>query len=329
MAKTETVLQQRSPAFIRSIGVEQEGFAPGISCADVEPVPGGFFIDDAGHHLWELVTHVQTSVSAAIAVLKEMSARYPDIDFTPFRPASLQGAADQWHEKARYRCILEALRRESSEWHVVHQMTNQAALQVNVGGDFDPFGDEGAFLINVFNDLAPFVAAMIHHELGSGKGHLQIWQRFARAERLPAAGRWFLSGSDMVRYIESTPKLIKETAPNSNVYVPLPGEMQRIDCRLDLGLIWWFARAKVSEHGSYLEIRLMPSMPLVAAEQYANLMVRMVEFLLEWFHGSNRGQPVSDRHQAWDAYLELGQRCSGYIPNRPLTAEVWRELLLR
>lgn len=321
------VAPQRS--FVHAVGLEQEGWAPWISSKGLPALEGGSFTDDAGHHLCELVTAVQPSLSASFDVLQRMSDQYPTIQFTPFRPPQLARAAGIWHEQVRYRQILAALRQESPQhWQIANRMTDQAAFQVNVSGDIDPLGNDGVFLINVFNDLAPFIVAQIHRDIGLGVGHLQIWQKFARAERLPQAGRWFADGAAMVRYIEQTPRLIKETMPGSDDYIVLPGELQRVTCSLDLGVVWWFVRVKQSVPGKYyLEFRYLPSMPLAQAAYYAAQLLAMIETLLTWFHGHNRGRSVTCRDMAWQAYLQLGQDFPGYVPNRFLTPAEWRELL--
>ncbi len=312
--------------FVSLIGIELEGFTEHESCADLSATAGGRWEDDAGLNLCEAITIPRLTVEDAMACLHQLVRQLPGVVFTPFRPEWLMHNKGRWHEKPRYETLLAALKQEKPVGHdwVVQRMPDCAALQINISGYVDPFGDDGAFLINIFNDIAPWVATMVHREVRLGYGHLALWQKYARAERLPLYGRWFASGSDMVSYIESVPKLIKRGG--GGPLVSDLTEKQSVKDPLDLGAMWWFLRPKVGEYGTYLEFRFLPSMPLSLVERYAQLVLDMVEVLLEWFHYSVRAQPVT-REAALPAYRALFNHFPHYVPQRPLSYNEWQQRL--
>lgn len=308
--------------YVHQVGIELEGFANLYSCADLMGVSGGMWTDDAGVNLCEAITVPCATVAEAVETLRLLVKQLPDVRFVPFRPEELSPNKGVWHAKPRYGAILAALKKEKPEdYEWVNSMTDFAALQVNISGKFDPFGDDGAFLANVFNDIAPYIAAQVHQEIGRGHGHLSLWQRFAREERLPSYGRWFRSGGDMVAYIESIPKLIRLS--DGGYYELNITEQQCAQNQLDLGLMWWFLRPKLGEYGEYLEMRFLPSMPPDLAERYINLVIEMVEVLLGWFHGPHCSQLVVSAQAATPAYRLLAQFFPDYIPATPLMRDQW------
>lgn len=308
---------------IKNIGIELEGFTERISSTNIVSINGGKFEDDAGFNLCELITEPQSSVNNAFRILREMllySSFY--VHFTPFRPADFSENAGKWHDKSRYTCIREALNKESDCGYLVNNMTNLAALQVNFSGLFDPFGEDGAFLINMFNAIGPYFAHKVHQETRFGIGHLLFWQKFAREERLPKYGRWFRDAEDMINCFESTPKLIKHLGGDE--YEILPDEKQSIYDPLDLGLNWQFLRFKRDKLGAYSESRLLPSMPIDLSEKYSLLTIKIVEAMLEWFHGVNKGKPVSSLAKSELACQVLNKQFPKFIPSRPLSEAEWR-----
>jgi hypothetical protein len=326
MSALPAVLLSKGRAYCRSIGVELEGFSSRESSLDLPTVQGGHWEDDAGLNLCELITAPQTSVHEAFRVLRQLRSVGGDIEFVPERPVRLRHNDGKWQKKERYKVVVEALRRDVPEdLRLVHRMTNSAALQVNVSGGIDPFGSDGIFLINVFNNIAPYFAAAVHQETGLGKRHLSMWQKFARAERLPQAGRWFSDSQAMRQYIEAIPRLIRKTEDGSYT-VDLVENMQ-MNSPMDLGTLWWFLRAKRGEHGSYLEFRFLPSLPLWEGERYAILLIDVVESFLDWFHIQNRSQGVTTADQARPAYRLISEQFVGYVPDAPLCEQEWQRLL--
>ena len=307
-------------------GIELEGFSMEKSCIDFPSVPRGHWEDDAGLNLCELITAPQRTLREAFAVLEQMQSHSKNVEFLPHRPAYLKHNSGKWQDKAKYKVVLEALRQESPfDWERVNQMTDSAALQVNVSGDIQPFGPDGVFLVNVFNNIAPYFAAAVHRETGLGKGHLSMWQRFARAERLPQADRWFKDPDDMCQYIQSTPKLIHSTGKDSYA-VDLVKKMD-VNSPLDLATLWWFLRTKIDKGIPYLEFRFLPSMPLALSEKYAGILTDVLECFLQWFHRFSLSQGIGTIDKAKLSYLFVSQRFPQYVPHLPLEPKEWKGLL--
>lgn len=321
------VAEQLCPQFVRTVGLEAEGWSYDESSRGISTKADGFWTDDAGLNQCEAVTNPQPSIGEALSVLQKMVAKN-SVRFEPFRPLDLMYNAGCWQSDLKYKERVASLGNESPgnlDW-VEYKMPNYASLQVSAGGDFDPFGNEGAFLINMFNDVAPWHAAVIHDEIGYGHGHLGLWQYFGYAERFPQFGRWFSSGCAMIEYIESVPRLVR-SAGEDFVRNP-PGETQDAQNPLDLQNMWWYARPKIGEiFGPYLEIRHLPSMPLDTAERYVRQPVEMIELLLSWFFGENAGQPVCTREDALPAFQLLHDRFGRYVPAVPLDEATWMRLM--
>ena len=313
---------------IKRVGIELEVFSDLEASATLPIVYDGLWMDDAGLNLLEMITSPQDSVSKAFKVLRKLVARCDkELYFVSSRPPHLRHNSGRWQPKL-YEAVLTALRRESPHhWSDVHQMTNAAALQINISGEFDPFGVDGVFLINVFNNIAPHLAAVVHRDIESGRGHLAIWQRFARIERLPQAERWFQSPRAMISYMESIPKLVQRTEAGSLV-VDLHEPVQASNAD-DLSKFWWFLRAKMGDSGPYLEYRCLPAMNLADGEHYSNLLVNMTEVLLEWFHGFNHDRAVATAQDARPAYLLARQQFPRYMPEGPISRKHWLRLLYR
>ena len=332
MSKLATVVSAELGSRIRfceRIGFEIEGFTPWSSSKGLSEFQGGKMFDEAGENHAEIALDPFSTAGESFDVLRQVHARHPEIQFVPFRPTELMGTENVWHQGSRLDTLRMALDIEKPghrEW--LCKLTNRAALHVNFSGQFDPAGDEGAFIVNLMNDLALFFAAKIHDEIGFGHGHLSVWQRFALINRLPEYGRWFKSGADMISYIESTPRLIKRVGDNEYL-IPF-GELMQVTEPVDMGNLWWFCRLKMDQHGNwYLELRYIPSMPLSLAEYYAQQAIDMLETILNWYHGPNGSQPVISREMAWSGYKYLGNSFPGFVPSQLLGSTEWHRLFER
>lgn len=332
MMLAETITSEKILVYIHKVGLELEAFTSRSSCKNLAGVTGGVWHDDAGLNLCEMVTDPCEGTEEACEILRSMfqQSNMSEIYFTPYRPPELMHNSGRWQNyKPRYTALVEGLQRESSEhWHGVNQMTDWAALQVNVSGTFNPFGNDGAFLINIFNNLAPFLANRIHQEQGCGKGHLAIWSKFALSQRFPQYDRWLGTGDALKQYIEAVPRLFVERK-NDIFSQPQEGEMQSFTCPLDLGVMWWLMRPKLNEQGvAYLECRHMPSMPLVAAEQHVANTLQIIEWFLTWFHDHNKGRPVMRIEDAVPAFTFVSGQVSEIVPTEPLTRREWHKAIL-
>ena len=313
----------KTVSYCTGFGLELEVFSSPETMPEMI-VDGGCITNDAGYNLAEFITNPSASLSETLTILRRLVDVEEDVWFTSKRPPCLLHNANKWQKAKRYDALRAALEIERpGHRYLVNQMTERAALHINLSGDFNPFGDDGAFLVNFFNEAALYVAAAIHREIDNSYGHLSIWRDFARDERLPKFGRWFATGGEMRKYIESTPKLLAE-----KTFEPLPeGQTLSIESRLDLSTLWWFARPKVNDGGAvYMEFRLLPSMPLSLVEKYSRLVVEMVESLLNWYHGPNRSNPVTSRRQLSEVYQSLPDVPARYLPKGPMSHVRWVSL---
>ncbi|MCA9357441.1 hypothetical protein KC872_04465, partial [Candidatus Kaiserbacteria bacterium] len=206
---------------------------------------------------------------------------------------------------------------------------HNCSFQLSMSGFFDP-RVAGVFLINIFNNMFPYFAQVIHREVGQGYGHLAVWQKFAGAGRLPDPNRWPADFDAMAEFISRIPRIL-----SADGGVVPAGQMMSVDCPLDLSTLWWHVRFKISPAGvPYIEFRGMPSMSLEHCQKFGQMLVDAVNVLLTWFYGANKGRPVSTLREARPAFEFLadcfrGTAYQGYFPDRPQTEEEWRGSILK
>jgi hypothetical protein len=250
-----------------------------------------------------------------------------DIIYTPFRPRQFEQNRSRWMSDPRYDSLREALDIEKpGHQECVDAMTNNASFQLNVSGSkIDPLGDDGVLIINLFNNLAPWLANQAHSDMGTGHGHLAIWKNFALPARLPEWSRWFATSKGMIKYIESLTPLFRVV---NDEYVVYPRDQyQSIKNPTDLSFQWWFVRVKVSPTGVlYLEFRYLPSMPIHMLEHHVLRMVDVIEIALFWFHTINKGKPVRSPEEAEPAYRFLYDNMRS-MPKYPLERDEWQVLV--
>lgn len=328
------------PSRVLRFGLEAEGWMGSVNVSGygrTEHLNGQLKVDAGLHHL-EVVTDPLPSLDKALDVWQALLgvSNGDRIEFTAFRPFWLAATYGVWQPKKRYEALLAALRRERpSGWQGVNAMTNNASIQLNVDGDFDPDGDDGVLLINVFNKLSHFLAARIHAETSNGKGHLSIWRDFALPERLPQYGRWISGPRALAHLIESLPQLLRrecEEDEDSEIVVGDDSVLQDATKPLDRGTIWWHWRPKIGKSGKYGELRYFPSMPPAVAAPYLREAIGMIETLLEWFHGDNHGQPVASPERgeaAIDALAEEFPFLRDRVPVGMTEAAAWQLFMMK
>lgn len=312
--------------FVHKVGLELEAFSPE---GTFRPnVPGAIWENDAGIDLCELISMPHKNYHEAYKPLYNMLSKVDDIHLTAQRPMCLSHNQGKWQDKQRYKALRAGVKTESPQHHQkIDVMTDWAALQDNVSGSFDPFGEEGVFLINMFNHIAPFHASRLHSEICIGKGHLAIWRKFARKERFPVYHRWFPNSQSLRVYIENIPKLFVKN--RQGIFeTPKTEKHQSIACPTDLGVMWWFARPKRNEENeTYLELRYKPSMPIREAEKSTGISIRILELLLFWYHNQNNSKPVLSIREAEPALAFLSQLIPEYVPKKPLSWREWNQAL--
>lgn len=329
MQQNNAVLIRPSERRIISIGLEIEGWSTRESSRDLVTRAGGSWADDAGLNQCEMVTNPQPTLKEALTVAETMVEEQP-VQLVPFLPENLKHNAKVWQPQMKYGAKVAALYNESPRGHqwLLDHMTEFASLQISFSGKFNPFGDAGAFLVSMINDIAPGYAARVHQEIRFGFGHLGLWQYFAYPERFPQPGRWFGSGAQMIRYIGTVPRLIRLAEEGSDRFIFNPsGELQTIFSEIDLGNMWWFARPKTGPYGPYIELRFLPSMDVALARPILQQVIDMMELLLAWFCVENGGQPVRTPEAALPAYRLLHRYFKEYVPGLPSDWDDWRSLM--
>ncbi len=324
MSHLERCLGNLSSTRVEKIGIEVEGFYSGkLPKSSKED---GFFTYEAGRDIVELVSFPQNNVTSSIRTLRLMLEEINNgLVFEPFRNTQFVSNSGVWNDDPRYSALKTSLEMEvPGGGHYVNEMTNNAAIHLNFSGEtIDPFGSDGVFLINMFNNIAPFLASRVHSISGLGKGHLSIWKKFALPERFPSSSRWFESSAAMVNCIESLPRLFQ--VDNSR-YVICRKNHMKITNPTDLTFIWWFMRPKISEYGPYLELRYLPSVPLSVAERFIIEGISVIDILLEWFYVQNQGLFVSSAESS-KAYKYLEEKLPFQFPDKPLSADYWSYLV--
>ncbi|MCA9362832.1 hypothetical protein KC851_00735 [Candidatus Kaiserbacteria bacterium] len=309
--------------FIELVGIELEGFTSNPTIDSGGASHDVVWDSDAGLHQCELIVDPLSSADEAFTRIERVLSlkSSPMVQLTPRRPDGM-GLSGHWQDKQRYNVIRQALSMESRKAHLVTGIGDWAALHINFSGTLiNPLGNDGAFLVSLFNAIGPFIAHKVHQQTGIGAGHLSLWQDFAREERLPLAGRWFANSGEMISYFEGVPKLIKK---EGGQYVPQPGENQHIACAVDQGVTWWFMRVKLSPSGVwYLESRILPSMPINLARHYTKLVIEILEKSLCWFYGQNDGQPVGCLGDISPLLRYLREDFAEFIPDSPLSTDEW------
>jgi hypothetical protein len=335
--------------WVKSFGIEREGFfADGNVPQNTAMIPPqyngathhlGFLGSDAGVGLYEAGTAVAPSFNEAIQWLNQLEDGLlsfaeasgmsdPQIRRVPFRPTDW-GVPGVWVEKNRYGALLRAAQHEGNEYHLIHRMPDVAAIHINVSGNFDSGGLEGVFLDNMFNHVAPYVAARVHADLGCGAGHLAIWRGFADERRFPSYPRWFTTPEDRRRHFTSTPKLILEVGQDVWHECPKDENGKRLPQvwgdPADHGCNWSFYRAKPTKDGGfYSEIRLLPSMESDALEVYGNAIISIIELMLTWLSQQDRFPKTLV--EAEPVFTYVHRHHPDLFPTSPLTEDEWKQL---
>lgn len=311
--------------YIYSCGLEVELFGDQVNVDRVRIASPVRLMNEVGKFQWELATPVTTRIDDAVALIGsavlELRQAGHQITLLCARPKRLRSTQSQWHAIPRAEAIVAAYAAENPNgWQLVRRIADFSAVHVNLGGSFNPFGNTGAFLVSVFNYLAPFIAAQIHRELRHGYGHLEIWQGFADPARLPHYGLWFAAGGDMQQQFESLPCLAEK---RGGEWVSRPGRKQSMANSDDLGMNRWFLRPRIGDYGNYIECRWLPAMGMPEIRRYANLTVNIIEFALDWFYGVNDRQPVTSLQYAAPFIAAMHRRFPGYIPATVQTESAW------
>lgn len=329
-------------AFVPQVGLELEGFvlegggAPVAVAKHVEALtertlPYGEVTYDAGVNQLELITPPHASSDDAIDALEVMTSRLPKdwhVYFQARSPCFDHHREPAWSHDFRFGAILEALAREKPvAWSGVKQMANWSALHVNV--DVDPRSHAGMLVMNVINNVGPYIASRTRLRFPGSEGHLALWSGWGREGRLPHYGEWYVNWDAYCESFSKLPRLVK-SSEGSVLIVDLLTP-RNVEDDLDLGTNWKLCRPKRNRISGkwYIEIRVLPSMPLVDS---------MRHFVRELVQGV--GSIVSlaceldDRvfatvGDAWMFFPHAYRASPRLFPEKALTKREWNRFFLQ
>ncbi len=314
---------------LQTVGLEVEGWGDMsrvLTSADCKVSRTHGNIEcDVGRNQGELITHPCTSLAAAVAALRELSAEFP-LRFQVFRPNDVPGRlewlrGEKLEVNAMYLALADMCKAYDLDFGRVVKMTEIAGLHVNIDGQVDWMSPKGLFVINMLNHLLPFWAAQIHREISDGKGHNLAWGGYALPGFFDQYGVWLPTRMAFKSAFEKLPRLVGEAADGT--LVPWPGERQEFGNRRDHCRWWKSARPKPKPDGGwYLEVRGLPSMGIDLIEVWAGETIVLVELLLAWFDGHQQGNPVKRMADAKVAFQMVHNHWR-FLPAAVPTREEW------
>lgn len=320
-----------------TIGAELEGVALdgyGHFADTLKALEGGYksseypfetLTSDVAFCSVEATTTPCTDACAVGTSLRRCLSHMPEHLTLHFRPQTLYDGDIPIAKKVRYGVMAEALSREHPQgyngmlqvapWNATHFHTGVVSV----------LSHESVVLLNVLNHIAPFarLQAIERFRVIGAAGHLAIWTRFTKPERLPAP-RWFPDADSMVALVESIPKLFVKTGDDE--WKVGEGEMSKLGDAVSEGVLWWLARPRMS-YGT-LEWRPFPSLRPEHVEELAGEMFR----LLEAFYGFLAAHPgLYGRPDGRDvgALLSHLSTVSWLVPRRVLNDDEWWQLFHR
>ncbi len=319
------------------VGLEKEGFAYD---SDGEPIdvlghkhllekthPEGSFTSDAGLNQLELINpSPHPGCEGALAELASLTARLPkewEVAWTARLPGYQSGQIVNWADKPRYRVMHEALARESpNTWAGVKQIATWSALQLNVS--ISPWSPGGLLVMNLLNNVGPYVGAQVREEFPDSVGHLNAWNGWALDKRLPCHGEWWTGAKHFSRHFRQQRRLIDGFDKHGGFWWVDLKSPQSIFNLGDLGSFWKLVRPKKSRFGWYLEIRLLPSMSEEATSRHVDELLRGIHTIMRW---SEENGPSLEYHSENDAMRVLPEvaKASRLFPNHPLTKDEWQK----
>jgi|GEM_PF-1947511 len=160
-----------------------------------------------------------------------------------FMPRTPYPGAIPIAQKPRYAVMARALTEEHptgfngmtqvAPWNAVH-------FHIGVG---DVLSKHAVLLLNILNNIAPNARLRVIERFGIKKaeGHLTIWTKFTKGQRLPAP-RWFASPEQMMSFIESVPMLFYKDI--DGIWKVGDGRMSCLGDAASEGVLWWLARPR-------------------------------------------------------------------------------------
>ena len=272
----------------------------------------------------ELVTnpYYVEKVQSTVHLLEKLIECLPedlDLSFCAKDPKYVEGLPTNWVETPRYNAMLNALAREKpNDWKTVFEISKWCAAHINIG--ISPWSVEGLFIMNIINNVGPYIASLTRKDFPESRGHLTVWTKWADKNRLPSYSKQLYSSMEEFGFdFKGTKKLIKKI--NGSEYEVDLAETRSIHNPIDLGTHWIFCRPKISIKGEwYLEIRLLPSMSLEPLEFYVEEMLKGIEAISNWSNEASNNNIISSNvSRAVDA----ASKKSKIFPPNLLSEEEW------
>ncbi len=289
----------------------------------------GVLTRELGPYQLELITPPCQSYQEALNNINHIIERLPKDWEIVFKTTDPRFVSDKNSliRKPRYNAMLEALAIEKPDsWHKVFAVANWCATHVNIG--LSPWSPAGMLVMNILNNVGPYIASMTRAEFPESAGHLGLWSDWADYRRLPFYGEWYSNKKDYQNFFESLPSLIKGNGDKDGGewQVDMVGK-QALGCQINLGNNWKLCRPKWSNYGWYLEIRLLPSMSPARLEYYVGELLQGVVAIIGWVR-TEGSRLYSTPEEAKGAFL-AATNASKLFPPHVLSHSEWEDCFKR
>jgi hypothetical protein len=314
------------------VGVEIEGFVYDRAGKLVNlplllkelGLPGASIMTDAGTNHLELVSRPHRGLCSAWDEVEHHRSSLPGdwlLYFTAHRPYDDGPPEKLWVAKPRTTALHKALKEVCPEgWQGVLRMVNCSAVHLNVG--IDPWSCEGMLIMNLINNVGPYIGARLREELPESKGHMAYWQGFAEPGRLPRHGEWYYRPSELARAVSQLKRLVDGEEKNGGKWWVDCENRSSIFNEADRGVWWKLARPKKSSHGWYIEIRVLPSMPIPQARIWSQQLLNGILAIANW--SVARGHSVCPTSEEAVGALRVAHRVThGLFPDHILGPDEW------
>lgn len=269
---------------------------------------------------FEMVTTICTTGEELAESLGRLRALFPPGVKRLYEPRPFPGKVTLVN-KSRMHAMKQALEHAKKGGAIgVSNVAQWNALQFHLGVD-DVRSPEAVFLLNYFNNVAPYMRLKVIESYGvaGAGGHLMCWQGWAPPGYAPEY-RWFKDFKHLESYIATIPKLL--TLRDGHWTVAEPGTMSQFGDPESEGTLWWLARLR-AKFGT-IELRPFPSIhpvhvPDIGIEllelmrDYRTIIARHSDALLGSLPAINR------------VYADMHESAPWLLPRTRLSEKLWWE----
>lgn len=278
---------------------------------------------ELGMYAVEFVTPVCRSVEQVFRTLKQCERALPSglIPVYEACPFGLDVPITEARFKPRYQLVREALMRE--HWNgasVLKSVAPWCSTQFHTWTG-DVRSKPSVLLQNVLSNSGGYSRQQVIERFrikGAEKHMLLAWHEWSIDKRVPAS-RWFNTPEEMIRFIESIPKLVEQAEDGTwRVAHNVPSRLGDLASE---GTIWWDTRPRLYET---LEWRVFPSMPISKVRTLSGHIFALTAAYWEYV-AKNPSVVDLPREAMGPLYRYLSER-SYLIPPKPLTDDEWNRL---